>query len=262
MSQTHAHPYHLVPPSPWPVTGSAAAFVLAVGGIQFMHGSPPWLLLAGLGLVIFTMVGWWRTVIKEATVEKAHTSAVQTGLRLGMALFIASEVMFFVAFFWAFFFHGFQFNPSTEQWPPAGIETLNPWSLPFINTLILLSSGVTLMWGMKGLKKGNQSQLANGLALSVILGFLFLGLQIYEYGEATFAFTDGIYPSTFYMATGFHGFHVFVGAVFLAVCWFRARAGHFEHHSNVGLQAAEWYWHFVDVVWIFLFIWVYIWGGG
>ena len=260
MSETQAHPYHLVDPSPWPAIGAVSVFVLAIGGIQFMHGGASLLLFAGLAMVIFTMAGWWRVVIKEAVEEKAHTSEVRTGLRLGMALFIISEVMFFVAFFWAYFFHGFQFNPSTEQWPPVGIATLNPWGIPFINTVILLSSGVTLMWGMKGFKEGNQGKLANGIAASVVLGAIFLCFQIYEYGEATFGFTDGIYPSTFYMATGFHGFHVFVGVVFLTVCWFRTRSGHFAEGPHVGLQAAEWYWHFVDVVWLFLFGWVYVWG--
>lgn len=259
MSEGQTHPYHLVDPSPWPAVGAAGAFILALGGIMYMHMDNAIGLLIGLGLVVFTMFGWWRDVVREGEDGASHTGPVQSGLKLGMALFIASEVMFFVAFFWAFFYHGFQFNQATMEWPPADIETLSPWGIPFLNTLILLSSGGTLMWASKHLKEENREKAALGILLSVILGLIFLGFQIYEYGVAAFAFTDGIYPSTFYMATGFHGFHVFVGVCFLSVCYFRTKKGHFTPNHHVGFLAAEWYWHFVDVVWLFLFIWVYVW---
>lgn len=259
MSQGNSHPYHLVDPSPWPAVGALSAFILAIGAILYMHMDTPLGLYTGVALVLLTMFGWWRDVVKEAEGTTAHTYEVRHGLKIGMALFIASEVMFFVAFFWAFFYHGFQFNQQTEQWPPADIETLSAWGIPFYNTLILLSSGVTLMWASKQLKQNNRSGLALGILLSIILGVIFLALQVYEYGLATFAFVDGIYPSTFYMATGFHGFHVFVGVCFLTVCYFRSRSGHFTPEHHIGFQAAEWYWHFVDVVWVFLFVWVYVW---
>ncbi|CAA6606386.1 Cytochrome c oxidase subunit III [Rhodospirillaceae bacterium LM-1] len=257
------HPYHLVDPSPWPLMGAASVFTMALGGVIYMHEKSLWLLLAGTILVLATMGVWWRDVVREGGAPNHHTHEVRIGLREGMALFIASEVMFFVAFFWAFFHNALRVNPQITQWPPEGIVPLETWSLPFWNTLILLGSGATLMWGMRGfLKQGNRRRLVNGLALSIVLGFLFLALQIYEYGHAAFAFRQGIYPSVFYMATGFHGFHVLVGASFLTVCLFRARAGHFQPERHVGLQAAEWYWHFVDIVWLFLFSWVYWWGGG
>jgi len=261
-SDAKTHPYHMVNPSPWPIVGTLGAFTMATGGIWFMQEGPLWLLLVGLAIVLYCMFGWWRDVVNEAENGVDHTEVVQHGLRMGMILFIASEVMFFVAFFWAYF------NASVpalsmvaqEVWPPEGIEVMHTWGLPFINTLILLTSGGTLTMSHHGLREGNAGKLKIWLLLTVLLGFLFLGLQVYEYGEAAFAFTDGIYPSTFYLATGFHGFHVFVGAVFLTVCLFRANKGHFTPKQHVGFEAAAWYWHFVDVVWIFLFIWVYWWG--
>jgi len=263
-SQTHPgakqHPYHLVDPSPWPFVGSVAAFVLAVGGVHYMKGGQYWVLLAGLALVLITMAGWWRDVLREGQHQQAHTPVVQHGLRLGMGLFIASEVMFFAAFFWAFFNAGLLINPQVTQWPPEGIEPLNAWDLPFLNTLILLSSGLAVNWAHHSLRHNGRSGLVKGLLLSVALGAVFLVLQAVEYGHATFGFRDGVYPSVFYMATGFHGFHVFVGVCFLAVCLVRAMRGHFNPKQHVGFEAAAWYWHFVDVVWIFLFIWVYWWG--
>ena len=257
---TAKHPFHLVSPSPWPALGSVGAFVTAVGAVQYMHEQGTTALWVGAVLVLLTLIGWWRDVIKEAVVEKAHSERVRLGLRVGMALFIASEVMFFVAFFWAFFFNALGINPGLIGWPPDGIEPLATWGLPFVNTLILLSSGATMIIASRALVRGSRAWLLGGLAASIILGATFLGLQVYEYGEATFGFTEGIYPSTFYMATGFHGFHVLVGVLFLGVCLFRARAGHFQRGHPVGFQAAEWYWHFVDVVWLFLFTWVYWWG--
>ncbi|OAN55702.1 cytochrome c oxidase subunit 3 [Magnetospirillum moscoviense] len=257
----HDHPYHLVNPSPWPFAGSVAAFILAYGAVQYFqdHAHRLWLLV-GLGLVLLTMLGWWRDVVREANSGHDHTAEVQHGLRVGMALFIASEVMFFAAFFWAFFNAALGVNQLVPEWPPAGIEPLHTWTLPFINTLILLSSGATVNWAHHGLREGNRTALKGGLALSVVLGALFLSLQVYEYGQATFGFQDGVYPSVFYMATGFHGFHVFVGVCFLAVCLARAVKGDFTPKQHVGFEAAAWYWHFVDVVWLFLFVWVYWWG--
>lgn len=256
-----AHPYHLVDPSPWPFVGSVSAFILAIGAVQYFHSDQPWIMVFGFGLVLLSMAGWWRDIIRESLNTKAHNAIVRHGLRMGMVLFIASEAMFFVAFFWAFFNASLGVNPSIEAWPPEGIEPLHTWSLPFLNTLILLSSGLTMNWAHHSLLHNNRKDMITALGLTVALGVVFLGLQMLEYGEATFGFRDGVFPSVFYMATGFHGFHVFVGVAFLAVNLLRAAKGQFTTEHHVGFEAAAWYWHFVDVVWLFLFIWVYWWGG-
>ena len=261
MSNGHAadhgipHPYHLVNPSPWPFVGALSAFVLTFGAVQWWAGSKPYILIAGFVMVLFTMAMWWREIVLEAQVEKVHTPVVRSGLRMGMILFIASEVMFFVAFNSAFLF-----SPGVTQWPPAGIKTADPWEIPFLNTLLLMTSGLCVHWAHHALKHGKRSGLKLGLFLGITLGIVFLALQGYEYGHAAFAFKDGVFPSVFYMATGFHGFHVFVGVCFLTVCLVRALKGDFTPEQHVGFEAASWYWHFVDVVWIFLFVWVYVWG--
>ena len=198
--------------------------------------------------------------MKESVKEKAHTEEVSHGLRLGMVLFITSEVMFFVVFFWAFFHNALGFSTTTLQWPPAGIEVLDAWELPFYNTVILLTSGGTVTRAHIYVEEGNNAKAAKWIFITAALGALFLGLQVYEYHHATFSLADGVYPSTFYLATGFHGFHVFVGTVFLIVCGFRAKNNHFTPHKHIGFQAAAWYWHFVDVVWLFLFVAIYVWG--
>ncbi len=258
---TKTHPWHLVEPSHWPVVGSISAFLMASGGIWYMHDNVPWVLGLGTILLLVTFFGWWRDVVREGHDEKQHSSPVRTGLRVGMILFIVSEVMFFFAFFWAFFHSSLPIlNLVAGPWPPKGIEVLETWHIPFLNTLILLSSGATVTWAHHALLNGERAKFINGIAATVILGVIFLGFQIHEYGSATFNLTDGIYPSTFYLATGFHGFHVFVGACFLTVCFFRARGGHFTAEHHVGFEAAAWYWHFVDVVWLFLFVNVYVWG--
>lgn len=259
-SHEQSHPYHLVEPSPWPALGSAGGFVAALGAAMYMH-EMPWggtMLIVGLALVLLTMFYWWRDVIYEAEYQGHHTPMVQISMRYGMLLFIASEVMFFVAFFWAFF--DASIWPVHGVWPPEGVEPFSAWDLPFINTLILLLSGCTVTWAHHALVEGNRKQFQTGLGMTIILGALFTALQAYEYNHAAFGFTDGIYSSVFYMATGFHGFHVLVGTLFLTVCWFRGRAGHFKPDHHFGFEAAAWYWHFVDVVWLFLFICVYIWG--
>ena len=261
MSGGHSHSYHLVEPSPWPAVGAMAAFVLALGAIMFMHEVPfgGSIAIVGFLLILFTMFMWWRDVIKEAEYQGHHTPIVQLSMRYGMILFIASEVMFFLAFFWAFF--DSSLYPDTGVWPPADVEPFEAFDIPLINTMILLLSGCTVTWAHAALLKGDRENLIRGLGITIILGAAFTALQAYEYQHASFGFKDGIYSSTFYMATGFHGFHVLVGTCFLIVCWFRARAGHFKPDHHFGFEAAAWYWHFVDVVWLFLFICIYWWGG-
>ena len=265
------HPWHLVDPSPWPFVGALSAGVLAIGGVIYMHGGGSWILALGLLGVLATMFFWFKEVIGEATFQGHHTGAVQISMRYGMVLFIASEVMFFVAWFWAFF-NASLFPPAAINgvWPPPGIVPFDPWGLPFLNTLILLTSGITLTWAHHALIEGKRTQLLQGLGLTILLGLTFTGVQAYEYGHAAFAFAfiegtagkGGIYPTVFYMATGFHGFHVIVGTIFLIVCYFRARNEHFKPDHHFGFEAAAWYWHFVDVVWLFLFCAVYWWGAG
>jgi cytochrome c oxidase subunit III len=254
------HPYHLVDPSPWPLVASIAAGVFAGGGIMYMHGGIWIVMIIGFIATLATMAVWWRDVIYEATFGGYHTPVVQLGLRYGMALFIASEVMFFAAFFWAFF--GAALYPVDGVWPPEGIRPFDPWDLPFLNTLVLLLSGTTVTWAHHALLENDRKGLIQGLTLTVLLGLAFTGLQAYEYSHAAFGFRDGIYPSVFFMATGFHGFHVIVGTIFLAVCLWRAILGHFKPDHHFGFEAAAWYWHFVDVVWLFLFVCVYWWGMG
>jgi len=260
-SHTQKHPYHLVDPSPWPLVGALAAGTLAVGAVLFMHDVTPWLIPVGVALVLLTMFLWWRDVVKEATFKGYHTPVVQLGLRYGMLLFIASEVMFFAAFFWAYFDASlFPKEATGYQWPPVGVEVFEPFGIPFLNTLILLLSGCTVTWAHHELRQGNQRGTVQGLALTIILGIAFTALQAYEYTHAAFGFRDGIYSSTFFMATGFHGFHVIIGTCFLIVCFFRALKGHFKPDHHFGFEAAAWYWHFVDVVWLFLFSCIYWWG--
>jgi cytochrome c oxidase subunit 3 len=254
------HPYHLVDPSPWPLVGSIAGGLMAGGAVLFMHGHGYIALILGALMVLGTMFVWWRDVINEATFKGDHTPVVQIGLRFGMALFIASEVMFFAAFFWAFFTSSL--FPVGGVWPPKGIHPFNPFEFPFLNTLILLLSGTTVTWAHHSLLEGNQKGLIQGLTVTVLLGLSFTCVQAYEYSHAAFTFTGGIYPSTFFMATGFHGFHVIIGTTFLAVCLWRAQRGDFTPTHHFGLEAAAWYWHFVDVVWLFLFICIYCWGMG
>ena len=255
------HPYHLVDPSPWPLVGAFSAGTLAVGAVLYMHEIIGWLIPVGFALIILTMFLWWRDVVREAHVEGHHTPIVQIGLRYGMALFIASEVMFFAAFFWAYFDASLYPKEATGfQWPPQGIETFDPFTVPLLNTLILLLSGVTVTWAHHALREGDRQNLVRGLAITVALGILFTSFQAYEYINAPFNFTDGIYPSTFFMATGFHGFHVIIGTIFLIVCLIRAKRGHFTPEHHFGFEAAAWYWHFVDVVWLFLFVNIYVLG--
>jgi cytochrome c oxidase subunit 3 len=233
-----------------------------------MHGQSLWWILPGTLGVLYTMLVWWRDVIHEGQ-EGDHTPVVQLGLRYGMILFIASEVMFFVAWFWAFFNASLNLDSSVEivkdaftggVWPPKGLEVFDPWHLPLLNTLILLTSGTTVTWAHHALLHNDRKGLVWGLVLTVVLGLIFTSVQAYEYAHAPFSFAGNIYGATFFMATGFHGFHVIIGTIFLIVCLIRAIKGHFTPESHFGFEAAAWYWHFVDVVWIFLFFSIYIWG--
>ena len=263
--RTQEHPFHIVDHSPWPFTGAFGAASMAFGGVMKMHGFSSggnFVLVYGLALVLGTMYGWWKDIVREATYEGQHTFVVQRGLRVGFVLFVISEVMFFAAFFWAFFHSSL--SPSHTiggVWPPVGINPLSPWEVPLLNTVILLSSGATVTWAHHAIIHGSRFQALISLFFTVVLAFVFTCLQYFEYIEAPFTIADGVYGSTFFMTTGFHGFHVIVGAIFLSVCLVRLVYHHFTTTHHFGLEAAAWYWHFVDVVWLFLFLAMYWWGG-
>ncbi len=300
------HDYHLVNPSPWPLVGSAAAFIMMLGAVIWMRSdngglaiggatlSGPWVFLIGFAAILYTMFGWWKDIVGESLNGENTTPVVRIGFRYGMVLFIASEVMFFVAWFWAFFnaslfvgageavtlvdgsqmlnsdglpaFLGDDARVHTTGgvWPPQGVEPLSPWHLPLINTLILLLSGTTVTWAHHAVQTGDKEGLIQGLAITVGLGAFFSFLQGVEYYEAVhlglFSFSGDVYGATFFMATGFHGFHVLVGTIFLAVCLIRAANDQFTPERHFGFEAAAWYWHFVDVVWLVLFACIYVWG--
>lgn len=257
-----AHSYHLVDPSPWPLTAALGAFMLTSGLVLFMHKfvGGLQLLLTGLTLILYTMFTWWRDVVREATFEDQHSIAVQKGLRLGMILFIVSEVMFFFAFFWAFFHSSISPTHTIGGvWPPKAITPINTFTIPLTNTFLLLTSGATVTWAHHALLVRAKKHTLIALIFTLLLATVFTLVQGFEYVNAPFNISDGIYGSCFYMATGFHGFHVFVGTVALFVSFIRIILNHFTNKHHFGFEAAIWYWHFVDVVWLFLFINVYWW---
>jgi cytochrome c oxidase subunit 3 len=286
MAGAKNHEYHILPPSIWPLVGSFSALLMFGGLVLWMHEAAYGSLVFGAGLlgVLFTFYSWWVDVIAEAHAGD-HTPVVSLHLRYGMILFIASEVMFFVGWFWAWFDYslfpvplelvqdaethkftitnliGQEGASALTQWPPKGLEVLDAMKLPLLNTFILLCSGTTVTWAHHALIHGDRKGLKTGLWLTIALGVLFSALQAVEYAEAPFPFAGLNYGTTFFMATGFHGFHVIVGTIFLAVCQYRVYKGHFTPQQHFGFEAAAWYWHFVDVVWLFLFLVVYVWGG-
>lgn len=258
------HPFHLVDPSPWPFIASIFAFSCTISAVLYFHifSIGKWLLISNFIFLLIIMFVWWRDVIREANFEGHHTGLVQTGLRYGIILFIISEIFFFVAFFWAFFHSSI--SPAIEIgsiWPPKGIIVLNPWDIPFLNTLILLLSGCTVTWTHHAIISNYRKQALLSLMLTILLAIIFTLFQIYEYNVADFRLADGIYGSTFYMATGFHGFHVFIGTVSLLVCLSRLINYQLTCQHHFGFESSAWYWHFVDVVWLFLFVSIYWWGG-
>ena len=270
--------YFLPSPSIWPIVGSVALFVMAIGAVFFMNGMPsaPYILGLGSLILIYMLFGWFGTVIRENE-SGQYNKQVDLSYRWSMSWFIFSEVMFFAAFFGALFYMRVLAIPELasgttgellwqgfkDNWPIAGpgldnkFSPMGAWGIPAINTLLLLTSGATVTWAHWGLKKNNRFQLIWGLILTVALGIAFLALQVYEYHEAPFALSTGAYGATFYMLTGFHGMHVTLGTIMLIVILFRSIAGHFTPERHFAFEAVSWYWHFVDVVWLGLFVFVY-----
>nr|YP_010838234.1 cytochrome c oxidase subunit III [Clavisyllis tenjini]WGF21043.1 cytochrome c oxidase subunit 3 [Clavisyllis tenjini] len=254
-------PFHLVEFSPWPLSGSLGALILTIGLTNWFHNYSSLCLLMGVMIILMTMVQWWRDVIREATYQGYHTSLVLTGLRWGMILFITSEILFFFAFFWAFFHSSLAPTPDLGcNWPPTGINALNPFSIPLLNTAVLLASGVTVTWAHHSLMEKNLSNALLALSITVFLGIYFSILQAMEYMETSFSIADSVFGSIFFVATGFHGLHVIIGSSFLLICLIRISQNQFSSSHHFGFEAAAWYWHFVDVVWIFLFLCIYWWG--
>jgi len=255
------HIFHIVDIRPWPVVGAIRILTIILGIVHWFHSSDISILLIALILVILMSYQWWRDVSREASFQGLHTSIVIGGLRIGIILFIISEVIFFFSFFWAFFHR--RLTPVIElgiSWPPIGVVAFNPIQVPLLNTIILLSSGVTVTWAHHSLIAKNSQETLQSLVLTVILGLYFTALQALEYWEASFSLSDSIYGATFFVATGFHGLHVIIGTSFLIVCLIRHIKGHFSANHHFGFEAAAWYWHFVDIVWLFLYISIYWWG--
>ena len=273
MSAHHKnHPYHIIDLSPWPILTSTALFFVCLFGVLAMHDNQlgKILFICAVLSLITCLFHWWKDVIKEGLVEKQHTKAVRAGLKMGVILFILTEVAFFGAFFASFFKS--RLDPvgilddvwivAEGIWPPKNIETIDPWGIPFLNTMILLLSGTCTTWAHNALKEKNKKDFINALQCTIALGIIFLSFQVYEYIHASFKFTDGIYSTNFYMTTGFHGVHVLIGVIFLSVCLYRGYKDHFfvDKDGHLGFEFASWYWHFVDAVWLFLFIFMYVLG--
>nr|YP_010710150.1 cytochrome c oxidase subunit III [Stephanitis nashi]WCS41450.1 cytochrome c oxidase subunit 3 [Stephanitis nashi] len=261
MSMNSNHPYHLVNYSPWPLTGSIGAMTMTSGLTLLFFNKQLYLMSLGNMIILLTMFQWWRDISREATYQGLHNSMVIKGMKISMILFIISEIMFFISFFWAFFHSSL--SPTVEigmKWPPKGILTFDPTQIPLLNTMILLSSGMTVTWAHHSLIFNKFKQTKVSLILTVTLGIVFTMLQVYEYLESKFTISDSIYGSCFFMATGFHGIHVIIGTMFLLVCLMRHLNNHFSKNHHYGFEAASWYWHFVDIVWLMLYIMIYWWG--
>uniref|UniRef100_UPI0030DF01A3 cytochrome oxidase subunit III n=1 Tax=Bregmatothrips sinensis TaxID=3045418 RepID=UPI0030DF01A3 len=256
-------PFHLVTPSPWPILMSVNVFNTMIQAAKKMNNmnTNTGLTMITLSLLIMTFCLWSRDIIRESTYESLHTKEVLKGLKMGMILFITSEVLFFLSFFWAFFHVSLSPDISIGQlWPHKGISSFDPTSIPLLNTLILLSSGITLTVSHHFLMTGNKKKSMNYLISTITLGMYFSILQYIEYKQASFSISDSSYGSTFFMSTGFHGLHVLIGSMFLMTTFNRLKNNHFSSYHHFGLEAAAWYWHFVDVVWLFLYICIYWFG--
>jgi len=254
------HPFHIVDPRPWPLLRAIRVFLMVSGLVTYFTRGVKLLWIVGAFGLIITQLQWYRDIGREATFQGKHTRFVECGLRQGMILFIVSEICFFFSFFWAFFHASLNPNGDLGGWPPRGLQPIDPFEIPLLNTTLLLSRGVTITWAHIAILCSNSFEAHLSLALTVLLGALFRGIQLGEYIVGSFAISDSVFGSTFYVATGFHGLHVIIGTFFILYAWNRLLLGHFSMLHHFGFEARAWYWHFVDVVWLFLFICIYWWG--
>nr|UBS94009.1 cytochrome c oxidase subunit 3 [Oliarus cf. filicicola HI01081] len=255
------HPFHLVTKSPWPITSSMGLMTMLTGTVSWMHEKNMIIMMLGTLITSISAFQWWRDIIRESTYQGEHTKKVTKMMKMGMILFITSEIMFFSSFFWSFFHSSL--SPTIElgmKWPPKGILTFNPMEIPLLNTIILLSSGASITWAHQAMILNKYKKLNKIMLITIKLGLIFSTLQLWEYIQSTFTIADSVYGSTFFMATGFHGLHVIIGTLFILICSLRIMNMHISSKHHSGFEMAAWYWHFVDVVWLFLYIMVYWWG--
>nr|UFK32233.1 cytochrome c oxidase subunit III [Aguriahana digitata] len=256
------HPFHLVDKSPWPITGTVGVMTTLSGMVLWFNNSISISMILGNMIILLTMFQWWRDIIREASFQGIHTYKVIVSMKVGMLMFIVSEILFFLSFFWSFFHSSLA--PSMEigmKWPPMGIITFNPINIPMLNTMILLGSGISITWAHNALIMKNYTKMNQAMMITILLGMYFSIMQLYEYIESPFCISDSVYGSTFFLATGFHGLHVIIGTIFIMVSASRNLKLHFSKNHHVGFEASAWYWHFVDVVWLFLYMSIYWWGG-
>uniref|UniRef100_UPI0030FE15D7 cytochrome c oxidase subunit 3 n=1 Tax=Amblyomma limbatum TaxID=591489 RepID=UPI0030FE15D7 len=254
------HPFHLVEKSPWPITSSISAFSLTIGFVFYFNYFNNILILISLLILVLSAFQWFRDISREASFQGNHTFLVVNGLKMGMLLFILSEVFFFISFFWAFFHSSL--SPAIEigsQWPPSIIMPFNPFEIPLLNSMILISSGISVTWSHHAIMNDNYNSSLLSLMITISLGLLFTLFQTFEYYQAQFSMSDGIFGSSFFLTTGFHGIHVIIGSIFLLVSFFRIKKNLISSSHYFGFEASAWYWHFVDVVWLFLFTFMYWW---
>ncbi|UAT43019.1 cytochrome c oxidase subunit 3 [Anaplasmataceae bacterium AB001_6] len=266
------HKFHIIDPSYKPIFTSFSLFLLVISFVLFMREKnflTIFAFLASLSILLFSLFLWWKDIILEAIRDKAHNEVVQKGLKIGMILFIITEIVFFGSYFASFFTAWINtyiiedfWNIIVSSWPPEGIKTVDPLEIPFINTCILLLSGCSVSWAHYALLNKDNTNLVNALFITIMLGLIFIFLQFFEFAHSDFNFVEegikSLYTSNFYMLTGFHGAHVIIGVIFLTVCLIRAIKGQLTPLNHLGFEFASWYWHFVDVVWIFVFLFVYV----
>nr|YP_009500693.1 cytochrome c oxidase subunit 3 [Anoeconeossa unicornuta]AWU48836.1 cytochrome c oxidase subunit 3 [Anoeconeossa unicornuta] len=255
------HQFHLVDLSPWPLVISFSLLSLAISSSILFNTKNSFPLITSCLVTTLISMLWWRDVHRESTFQGNHTFFVVLSMKYGMILFIASEIFFFFSFFWSFFHHSLSPNQEIGLcWPPQSINPFNPLHIPLMNTIILLSSGVSVSWAHSSMSMNNWTQTKNSLLLTIILGLYFSLLQMYEYMDSSFCISDSVYGSSFFITTGFHGIHVIVGTLFLIHSFIRLSKLHFSSNHHVGLEMAIWYWHFVDIVWLFVYTFMYWWG--